>query len=118
MSLSAREHRLLEQIAGALMVTDPALAAQFTHLPTRPRSAAAAVAAAATAMVVMIGGLPLTLASPLWGSCLRISGFIALCGATLNLTRRWYLLPRILIGRRLHSQSPTPGQHTAGGNNT
>lgn len=118
MSLTAREHRLLKDIAGALMVTDPGLAAQFALLPTRPRSAAAAVAAAAAAMVVMIGGLPLTLASPLWGCCLSISGFICLCGATLHLTRRWYLLPRPLIGRRLNSEPPTPGQRTAGGPGT
>jgi hypothetical protein len=97
MSLTAREHRLLEEIAGALTVTDPALAARLARLPTRPRSAVAAVAGAATAMVVMIGGLPLTLASPLWGCCLSISGFLALSAATFNLTQRWHPLPRLRI---------------------
>jgi hypothetical protein len=114
-SLTVREHRLLEQIAVALTVTDPALAAQLARWPTRPQSVAAGVVAAATAMAVMMGGLPLTLASPVWGCALSISGFIALSAAAMNLTRWWYLLPGLLIRRRRDSGSPTSGQYAGGG---
>lgn len=113
MSLTAREHRLLEQIAVALTVTDPALAAQRATLagPATVRRSGdsgrrhclgrADRWSPADVGPAAVGLLP--------------ERFIALSAAAFILTRRWPPLPRLRI--LLHHLTYMPGQHPEGGSN-
>lgn len=88
MSLTDHERRQLAQISAALTATDPALAVRFAYPPKRSRCSTATAFAMMAALAALVGGLPLAMVSPLWGSCLSIAGFLALCACTFILTQR------------------------------
>lgn len=78
----------LSEIAAALEISDPRLAGRLTG-PAHLRRRWLEFVVMVLAMAALLGGLPLTLASPPLGCALCVSGFVTLTGVTFTMTRRY-----------------------------